>query len=136
MSNPFPSQAWLDALMSALNQDERYAKVAKNWEGDFVFMIEPDDPATAETAYLYLDLWHGKCRGGQMAGRQADFPKQPDFVMSASRSVFMRVLTGDLDPMQGMLTRKLRVQGNMGYILRNVPTVLEFVRCCQTVPIE
>ena len=31
------------------------------------------------------------------------------------------------------LTRKLSVQGNMGLLMRNVPTVLDFVRCAQEV---
>ena len=132
----FPSQAWLDVFIETLNQDERYAEIARNWEGDFAFMIEPDDPESGEVAYFYMDLWHGKCRGAQVAASLEDMPKMPKFIMSASQTVFKRVLTGDLDPMQGMLTRKLRVQGNMAYILRNVPTVLEFVRCCKAIPIE
>ena len=45
----------------------------------------------------------------------------------------MRVLKGDLDPMQAMMTRKLAVQGSMGYMMRHVPTVLEFVRSAQAV---
>jgi putative sterol carrier protein len=132
----FPSEAWLEAFMEALNQDERYAQVARNWEGDFAFTIESDDAESGETTYFYLDLWHGKCRSGQVADGLEDMPKMPEFIMSASESVFRRVLSGDLDPMQGMLTRKLRVQGSMAYLLRNVPTVLEFVRCCQLIPIE
>jgi hypothetical protein len=31
--------------------------------------------------------------------------------------------------MTAMMTNKLRVRGNMGYMMRNVPTVLDFVRC-------
>lgn len=56
-----------------------------------------------------------------------------DFVLTAPFSNFVRVLKGDLDPMQAMLTRKLVVKGNLAYMMRNVPTVLEFVRCAQDV---
>lgn len=136
MSFVFPSEAWLEAFIKTLNQDARYAEVARKWEGDFAFAIEPDDPANGEVAYFYMDLWHGKCRSAQVAASIDEMPKKPAFIMSASQTVFERVLSGDLDPMQGMLTRKLRVQGNMAYLLRNVPTVLEFVRCCQAVPLE
>ena len=38
--------------------------------------------------------------------------------------------------MQAMLTRKLHVIGSMAYVLRNVPVVLDFVRCCRRVPLE
>jgi putative sterol carrier protein len=30
--------------------------------------------------------------------------------------------------MTAMMTMKLKVQGSMGYMMRNVPTVLDFVR--------
>ena len=42
----------------------------------------------------------------------------------------------ELDPMQAMITRKLRVQGSMAYMMRNVPVVLDFVRCAQEVDTE
>jgi len=46
------------------------------------------------------------------------------------------VVTGELDAMQAMMTRRLRVEGNMAYMLRNVPSVLDFVRCCRLVGVE
>jgi hypothetical protein len=33
--------------------------------------------------------------------------------------------------MQAMLTRKLHVKGNMSVMMRNVPSVLDFVRCAK-----
>jgi putative sterol carrier protein len=33
--------------------------------------------------------------------------------------------------MTAMMTSKLKVNGNMGYMMRNVPTVLDFVRVAQ-----
>jgi putative sterol carrier protein len=51
--------------------------------------------------------------------------------LTAGLSQFNAVLAGRLDPMQAMLTRRLQVSGNMAYILRNVPVVLDFVRCCR-----
>ena len=47
----------------------------------------------------------------------------------------MRIMDGNLDPMQAMVTRKLKVEGSLAYMMRNVPTVLDFVRCCQQVEI-
>ena len=38
-----------------------------------------------------------------------------------------------LDPMQAMMTRKLNVQGSMAMMMRNVPVVLDFVRCAREV---
>jgi putative sterol carrier protein len=35
--------------------------------------------------------------------------------------------------MQALMTRKLHVKGNLAVLLRNVPVVLDFVRCAQEV---
>jgi putative sterol carrier protein len=38
--------------------------------------------------------------------------------------------------MSAMMTSKLKVSGSMGYMMRNVPTVLDFVRCANEVTKE
>jgi putative sterol carrier protein len=55
------------------------------------------------------------------------------FVLQAPFDNFVKILKGKLDPMQAMMTRKLAVKGSMSYMLRNVPTILCFVRCAQDV---
>jgi hypothetical protein len=42
MSAIFPSEEWLKGLEEKLNSDEHYAEIAKNWEGDLFFNIEPE----------------------------------------------------------------------------------------------
>ena len=133
MSAVFPSLEWLHDLQEKLNSDEKYAEVAKKWEGDMACVLEADD-RLAEKKILYLDLWHGKCREVAELGDIAE--KNPAFVLTASYTNFLRVLQGDLDPMQAMLTRKLGVKGNMAVMMRNVPTVLDFVRCAKEVTDE
>ena len=135
MAHPFPSEGWLAEFEKVLNTDERYARVAANWEGDFMFVIEPDQGSTEAPLQYYMDLWHGKCRRSFVVGLDDKNPPKPAFTLRATRSQFLRVMKGDLDPMQAMLTRRLRVEGNMTYILRNVPTVLDFVRCAKSVEI-
>ena len=126
MSAIFPSLEWLEKLKEKLNRDEQYARIAKKWEGDMVCLLEPDD-RLKEQAILYIDLWHGKCRAVAVWDEIGE--KKPAFILKASYGNFLRVLEGDLDPMQAMLTRKLGVKGNMAVMMRNVPTVLDFVRC-------
>lgn len=136
MVNKFPSPEWLQALKDKLNNDEKYAKTAQNWEGEIVFFIEPGGPVS-DAMIFYTDLWHGECRDAFMV---ADEPKlkelAPAYILTAPYQTFVRVLKGQLDPMQAMITRKLKVQGSMGYMMRNVPTVLEFVRCAKEIETE
>jgi putative sterol carrier protein len=126
----FPTADWLQALMDKLNTDEKYAQIARNWEGDMVFQIEPGASLGQPVTY-YLDLWHGKCRGAfpVEAGQEV----KPTFVLKAPYDNYVRLLKGDWEPMQALMTRKLSVQGNMVLLMRSVPTVLDFVRCCREV---
>ena len=122
----FPSEEWLKGLEERINSDERYAEIAKNWEGDLFFYIEPEGNLK-ETLTFYLDLWHGKCRKVEFKPEASSHPK-PAFTLTASYNNITAILTGRLNPMTAMMTMKLRVQGSMGYMMRNVPTVLDFVR--------
>ena len=134
----FPSEEWLQALVEVLNTDSRYAEVAKNWEGDMLVIIEPDDDEEGRDLpqTIYLDLWHGTCREGRVVDVASEEVPEAAFTLSSPLSNIVRIFQGELDPMQAMITRRLKVQGSMAYMLRNVPTVLDFVRCCRLVGID
>ncbi|GAB4529429.1 MAG: SCP2 sterol-binding domain-containing protein [Anaerolineales bacterium] len=130
MAGVFPSAEWLDSVVDKLNSDEKYARVAHNWEGDMNFVIDPGGALTAGMQ-IYLDLWHGQCRSARVVTDGA-LPEAA-FTLQATYDNYVRVLKGQLDPIQAMLMRKLAVKGNMAYIMRNVPVVLDFVRCLREV---
>jgi len=133
MSAIFPSLDWLKELETKLNNDTHYAEVAKKWEGDMIIVIEPEGNL-AEKKIYYIDLWHGKCRG--VAELRDVAEKKAMFVLTAAYENIKRIMTGKLDPMQAMMTRKLQVRGNLGVMMRSVPTVLDFVRCAREVTSE
>ena len=126
----FPSSDWLQALMDKLNTDERYAQVARNWEGDMVFQIEPGGPIEEPISW-YIDLWHGKARDAFVIDDSHQL--NPVFTLKAPYENYVRLLKGELEPMQALMTRKIGVKGNMAVLMRSIPTVLDFVRCCREV---
>ena len=134
MPATFPSQEWLNGLEAKLNSDQRYFEIARNWEGDLFFLIEPEGNLK-EGVTFYLDLWHGKCRKVDFKPSPEAYP-HPGFILSASYNNITAILTGKLNPMTAMMTSKLKVKGSMGYMMRNVPTVLDFVRVAQEVTTE
>ena len=134
MSARFPSSEWLQGLEVKLNSDTKYAQVAKNWEGDLLFFIEPEGNLKEQLTF-YLDLWHGTCRAVDFNPDPEKYPK-PVFILRATYNNITAILTGKLDPMTAMMTNKLKVQGSLGYMMRNVPTVLDFVRCAREVTTE
>jgi len=126
MSAVFPSEEWLKGLEAKLNADEKYREVAKDWEGDLFFRIAPAGSLKEELTF-YLDLWHGTCRKVEYNPDPSAHPK-PAFTLTANYEDITSILTGKLNPMTAMMTMKLKVQGSMAYMMRNVPTVLDFVR--------
>lgn len=135
MSAKFPSPEWLTVLNDKLNSDQRYAKIAHGWEGDLTIVIEPAGPLTQQLIY-YLDLWHGTCRKVAILPSLEGLQPPPVFILTATYDNIVKILTGKLDPMTAMMTRKLHVQGSMAMMMRNVPTVLDFVRCAREVTTE
>ena len=126
----FPSEEWLKSLVDKLNTDERYAQAALNWEGDMAFVIDPSGELTEQMKF-YLDLWHGKCRDAFMLDDSRQVA--PVFTLKGTYDNYVKLLKGEIEPMQALLTRKIGVQGNMAVLMRSVPTVLDFVRCCREV---
>jgi putative sterol carrier protein len=112
-----------------INTDKKYADIARNWEGDLVFVIEPEGNLKDQLTF-YLDLWHGACRKVDYNPPVESY-SSPVFTLTANYNNITAILTGKLNAMTAMMTSKLKVKGNMGYMMRNVPTVLDFVRVVQ-----
>ena len=126
----FPSHKWMQASMEKFNTDEKYAQIARNWEGDLRVVLEPDE-SLKETLWLYWDLWHGKCREAYIEDQTST--RTPALVIKAPYKNFIKILSGEVNVMQALMGRMVGVRGNMMLIMRNVPTVIDFVRCCQDV---
>lgn len=126
----FPSTEWIQASKDKFNSDEKYAQIAKNWEGDLRVVLEPDS-SLKETMWLYWDLWHGTCRDAYVEDQSST--KTPALIITAPYGNFIKVLSGEVGVMQALMGRLVSVKGSMILIMRNVPTVIDFVRCCQEV---
>ena len=133
MALTFPSDEWVQELVRQLNQSEAYERSAKDWEGDFIFVIESDE-MYPDTAYLFLGLLHGKStEGAVLASRDG---REAEFVISAPYKVWRRVVEGDLDPIQAMMTKKLKLKGNLMKIMRYPAAAKEIIACCARVPTD
>lgn len=133
MTAIFGSAEWLRAFHEAINASKSYEEAAKTWEGDFYFVVEPEGSMT-EPVYYYLDLWHGKSRGAFVVKDESEM--WPEFVISAPLGVWKKVIEKKLDPIQGLITRQLKLKGNLGKIMRAVKAAQELVSCTTKVSTE
>ncbi len=133
MKLPFPSEEWAKQLQVELNKSQDYAEAAATWEGDFYFVVDAGQ-GVAQEEVMYLDLWHGKCReAGMVADRTM---KTPEFVIAAPLSSWKQVIGRKVDPIQALVTRKLKLQGNMLKIMKSVKAANELVRCTTFIPTQ
>jgi putative sterol carrier protein len=130
MAVKFPSDEWAKEFASQLNASEAYERSAKDWEGDFIFAIEPDS-AYPENAYLFVGLYHGKCTDAALIA--SDTEREAQFVIRASFSNWRKVIEGKLDPIPAMMTRKLKLKGDMMKVMRYPKAAKEMVNCVSRV---
>ena len=133
MAHKFPSDAWIKALHEELNASESYQRSAKDWEGDFMFIAEPDD-TFPETAYMHLQLYHGSSPGAAMVD-PGQLP-ETEYTIKAPFSTWRKVIDGKLDPIQGMMTGQLKLDGDLMKIMRYPKAAQEIVSCCAKIPTD
>jgi putative sterol carrier protein len=129
----YPSEEWIKLFMEAVNANKNYEEAAKNWEGDFLFVVDADEQLK-EPATFYLDLWHGKCRG--VAVVRPGEEKKAAFVYSGSYGNWKKLINKQIDPIQGLLTGKFKLKGDMIKVLRAVRAAKELVETAGKVPTE
>ena len=131
----FPTQQWFEALVELINGSAEYREAAADWEGDIAFLIEAEpDRGILADVWGILDLWHGECRGGGLI--DAARGREATYVLRAPYSRWREVVTGELDPIKGMMQGKLRVQGDLPTIVRQVRAANELVELTQRIPTE
>ena len=125
----FPSDEWVKAAMIELNQSTDYKEAAKTWEGDIEFVVTALPDGRKEVV-LYMDLWHGTCREAY----EVSEPKsKPEFTILAPLPVWRKVLGGKLDPIRGLVSRQLKMRGNMMKVMKAPKAAVELVNACSKV---
>jgi putative sterol carrier protein len=127
------SQEWVEEYIKAINSNEEYTNAAKDWEGDFLFVIEPDEEMD-EPKYVYLDLYHGKARGGYVV----DDPSKVNaaFEFRGKFSNWKKLLEGEVDPIKGLITRQFVLKGSMAKVMKYTKAAKLLVECTKKVETE
>lgn len=133
MAIKFPSEAWIEEMSRKLNASESYYQSAKDWEGDFTFVVESDDVYDT-TTYLYLGLHHGKSPDASEIQDLEE--KNTEYTIRAPYSIWRKVIEGKIDPIQGLMTKRLKLQGNMMMVMRYPKAAKEIMACAKQIPTE
>lgn len=128
----FGTDEWIKALMAELNRSEAYRVAAKDWEGDFYFVI--NSGSVPKDIYLYMDLWHGECRDAYEVADPAT--RQPEFTIAAPLPIWRKVVEKKLDPIQGLIMRQLKIKGQLLKVMKAPKAATELVHCCTLIDTE
>ncbi|MDD1768322.1 MAG: SCP2 sterol-binding domain-containing protein [Methanomassiliicoccales archaeon] len=127
----FPSEEWLARFVEELNKNQEYRAAAKDWEGDMILVVNAGPGVEKEWAG-YVDLWHGECRSWSvLPDRHA---KKAEFLIEGPLDSWIKLIKGELDPVKAMLGRKIKIDGSMMRIMRNVNASTEFTKNSRRVP--
>ncbi|MCX6004527.1 MAG: SCP2 sterol-binding domain-containing protein [Chloroflexi bacterium] len=127
------SQEWCDLYKEALNNSKTYEESAKTWEDDFYFICEKGGPIK-ENLYMYVDLFHGKCRAAEI---MTDLSKyKPEFIITTTYAIWKRIITKQLDSTQALITKQSKLTGNMAKIMRYTKAANEITNITRLLPTD
>jgi len=129
----YGTQEWCDLYKEEINNNKAYEEAAKTWEGDFYFIAEPGGPLK-EAIYIYIDLYHGKCRKIEIAADPNKY--KPEFTLSAPYAIWKRIAIKQLNSTQALITKQLKLSGNLAKIMRYTKAANELTNCSISVPTE
>jgi putative sterol carrier protein len=133
MAIRFDTDEWIKEVSRQLNESKDYEASAKDWEGDFIFVAEPDE-SYARPLYFFISLFHGKSPDAAMMSSEDE--RKADYKVRATFSTWRKVIEGKLDPIQGMMTKKLKLEGNLAKVIRYPRAAKEVVASCSKVPTD
>jgi putative sterol carrier protein len=133
--HPAFSEPWAQAWADELRRSDDYRRAAAKWEGSIVLQMAAEESVDGVDGHgaVFVDLLHGDCRAARAA--TGDDLDGADFVLHAPLPVWKRVLAGEVEPIFGLMSGKIRL--SRGSIARLTPFITaskELVRAAARVP--
>jgi putative sterol carrier protein len=116
------TQEWLDQYKAAIEADPDYKGIAKDWEGSVALVCNADpEKGVPDPIYIFQDYWHGDV--GEFVVCDYDKAQSAKFVMTGDYSRWKQVALKELDATKALLQGKLKMKGDLPYVVRNIKTV-------------
>lgn len=126
--------AWAERLERELGASEPYRAAAASWKGSLAFSLLPDGtPGFPAGRGLFLDLAHGSCRAARPA-LPGDL-ESATFCLTGPAAVWIRLLTGELEPGAALLGGGLKLtRGSFFSLLPHLKAAHALLECARLVP--
>ena len=127
MSLRFPGDgdAWIREYDELLDDSDDYAGAGwgVGFDGDFLFVVEPDDAYDGPTARFLLGLGDGDCTGA----REVDDPDAETygFTFRGPYTNWRQLFEGELGPVDGMMFGAFEIDGDTQKLLQYSEAAVE-----------
>jgi len=122
------SDEWCEVWEQKVSASKDFAIYNKGWEGTVACIIQKDPAANLEEdRYLFLDFEDGKVNGIRMTDKET--AENAKFVISGPYIRWKQVALRELDAVKGMMQGKLKLKGNLPYMVKYLKGVQESIRC-------
>jgi putative sterol carrier protein len=119
---------WCAAWEEKLKESKDFPVYNKGWEGDVGCIIQPDpEKGLNDEKYLYLDLYDGRVNGIRMVEKEK--AESAKFVMIGPYVRWKQVAKTELDAIKAMMQGKLKLKGNLPYMVKYLKGTQEVIRC-------
>jgi len=117
----FPSRGWAEAAMALVNADPESVAGSRGWRGDFGVVIEAEKGKLDEHFVVWVRPENGRVAELRVLVDPDDLDEfEPAYRIRAPYSVWKGMLLGSVDPVEAIVKRRLRVDGDVQPILERM----------------
>lgn len=117
----FPSRAWVEAAVALVNADAESVAAGRGWTGDFGIVIEAESGKLAAHFTVWAKPTEGRIAEFRVLPDPDDLDEfEPAYRIRAPYSIWKGLLLEQVDPVQAILKRTLRVEGDVQPILERM----------------
>jgi putative sterol carrier protein len=110
----FPSKEWCEEAARIANEDPESSVAGKGWTSDIAAVVEPEPGKLADPFTVHCHPVHGKITQLTVLPDPDDLEEiEPAYLIRAPYSVWKALLQGTLDPVEALVRRRIRVQGDV-----------------------
>ena len=122
------SDEWCQEWEAKVKASQDFAKYNKGWKGDISCIMQADpERHVPETQYMYLHFDDGQVISIRMTDQAT--AEAAKFVMTGPYVRWKQVALGELDAVKALMQGKLKLKGNLPYVVKYVKGVQESIRC-------
>ena len=125
------SEEWTKLFEEKINSNEEFKRTAHDWNSSLVLSMTSENTEN----FVFLNLQSGKCCEAKVAAN-SDL-EIAEFIISANKESWQKILQGSLDPMMAVMTKKLELKkGNVGALIKNVEAAKVLIKTATQIETE